>query len=75
MLKNSPTHNTKCCLLSISYIHQTKSECTVKYNSINIIISQGLLLLEFNSKMKLGDQLKNFRTIKNIGGFITLIAS
>ena len=26
-------------------------------------LTQGLLFLEFNSKMKLGDQLKNFRTI------------
>ena len=33
---------------------------------------QGLLFLEFDSKIKLGDQLKNFRTNKKNWGFYNL---
>ena len=36
-----------------------------------IIRGKGWIMYEMGSKLKLGDQLKNFRTIQKIGGFIT----
>ena len=36
---------------------------------------QGMQMYGIVSKLKLGDQLKNIRTIKKIGGFITWIES
>ena len=50
--------------LHLFTVHQQETVCQI------VSFYQGPLLLEFSSRMKLGEQLINFRLILKIGGFI-----
>ena len=69
------------CLLFDCFFHQIfllwdKNRTLVVYVKVGGNQSaKGWIMYGMDSKLKLGDQLKNFRTISKIGGFITWIAS
>ena len=67
--------NLKCHVLTtkprlyINIYYMVKNKIML-FNHSRKYLKQGLLFLEFNSKMTLGDQQSNFRTILKTGGFI-----